>query len=141
MSDNIQEIIKLKSELRTNWRVLKDEKMNLKDRKAAYENINDISEHIKEIDNTFEVIDLKNTQWNWIPSGKKPEGDNPDIKWPIIEGSFGVDEEKILDNWTAVAFRMVKKQHPKLSEDTDKFGQIVNAKISHLISISNGKLI
>lgn len=63
-------IIELKSELRRNWQVIRDENQPEADRRAAAENIVDLQEKITELDKSFNPINLADTQYKSLLSPK-----------------------------------------------------------------------
>ncbi|WP_428323658.1 hypothetical protein [Nitrosopumilus sp.] len=137
-------IIEKKKLLKQSWVVVKDSDAKLADRKAAAENIVELSNDLEELDKTFNVTDFKQTRYASLLEGKLPgsaekinkDEDKPDVIWPTIKGSFGKKEEELLDKWTAVAYKIAKKQHPALNDQGDKFGTIVNAIRLQLIMLT-----
>lgn len=127
------EVIEKKKLLKRSWAALKDTTLDIKDRQAAYENIEQLSKDIKDIEPSFEIIDLKETQYAWIPSGKEPAGASTVI-WPtkIVEAHKAYKEDYL--SVVALAVEITKERHPGLAEDSDKFGQIVNATTNNLIN-------
>lgn len=139
-----KEIIEKKKLLKQSWVVVKDPKAKIADRKAAAQNIVDLNNDLVEMDKTFNSSDFKQTRYACLLKGELPEwektnSEKPEkkiINWPTVATKFGKKEEEELEKWTAVAYRATKKQYPTMNEELDKFGQIVNAKITHLISLT-----
>lgn len=128
------EITLVLKELKTHWAVLKDDKQSPYDRRLACKSIIEKSNTLKKSYIEFEVIDMNNTQYaEFAPETYKVQAD---VIWGMVEDSFGVFEEELLEKWTAVAVRIVTKRLPKERVDSQKFGQIVNATVTHLLEIN-----
>lgn len=121
--------------LKQHWKVLKDEKANVNDKKISYEKIMTLQSEIQELDPTFNVIDLETTKYAEFKSKNFKSNLKSNVNWPKWDGKFGEREMKELEKWTAVAVQITRDRLPLEPEDSQKFGMIVSATTDKLLTI------
>ena len=127
----------LLKELKIQWAILKNEEAPKVDRRESCKKIVEIENKIKEIDPTFNTVDLNSTQYaEFVPSEIRA---TTSVNWGEVDDSFGKEEQATLEKWTAVAVRIAKKRLPRESVETQKFGMVVNAITTHLLQITHSK--
>jgi len=126
--------IDIKKSLKIEWAILKNSEAPKVDRRNACNNIVKFSNELKEIDDSFEVIDISATQYaEFLPT----DGTKVllSVNWGEVDDEFGKEEQGILEKWTAVAVRTAHKRLPRESLESQKFGMVVNAITTHLLQI------
>ena len=123
----------LKTKLIQVWRDLKNKDLLDDHRSAAYADIVNLSEEITKLDNTFEMDTKMLEQYKPFKSAEV----KPRVQWPEYKDD---SEFKRLENQfyrlTTLAVKISHKRLPRMPQDSDKFGQIVNATTAHLIALS-----
>jgi len=122
----------LKTKLIQAWRDLKSTEFRDDVRKDAYADIVNISEEITKLDNTFEMDTKLLLTYDTFKSAEV----KPRVQWPEYKDDTHYrDLENHFDKLTALAVKIAHKRLPRIPQDSDKFGTIVNATITHLIAL------
>jgi len=123
-------IVDLKKEYRKQLNIIKDDANGKSVRKEALDNlsiayVNIIKEEPKCTIDTPKLIKEKFID----------KLDVPDVIWFDDEELDTSETEELirLENIRRIAYVWVKQNHPKLDDQTDKFGQIVNARMQLII--------
>ena len=64
--------------------------------------------------------------------------------WPTAPAQYTPDQQNLMDAeeiYCKMAYDIVKTMHPSLDENSNLFGQMVNAKESHLVQLAKIKAI
>ncbi|NIT99629.1 MAG: hypothetical protein GWN01_01395 [Nitrosopumilaceae archaeon] len=101
------DVLKLKKKLRD----------TLRDYKKTLAEIKRVEPTFQAADSNIENIDQPEVVWNDKPLDKHQE-----------------EELKQLEEIRHMAYIWARRNHPKQGINTDKFGQIVNARMSHIIA-------
>ena len=100
-------------------------------------------EHTKERCEGF----TKSNEWKKTPgSGLPKQTTQPTEKtvWPSAPAQYSPDQQNLMDAeeiYCKMAYDIVKTMHPSLDENSNLFGQMVNAKESHLVQLAKIKAI
>ena len=103
-------------------------------------------EHTKERCENF----AKSGEWNKSlgASRSAPEKNrefvNEKTIWPTAPAQYTPDQQNLMDAeeiYCKMAYDIVKTMHPSLDENSNLFGQMVNAKESHLVQLAKIKAI
>jgi len=90
--------IDIKKSLKIEWAILKNSEAPKVDRRNACNNIVKFSNELKEIDDSFEVIDISATQYaEFLPT----DGTKVllSVNWGEVDDEFGKEEQGILEKW------------------------------------------
>lgn len=122
------------SELKKEYQIIKNENKSHDERVNAMKRAETIAQTLIAAGDRTLVPPSKGQYAGLI--GNTP---TPDIVWTTGKdlSSFMTYEQDLLEKVTEVAYNMTRKQHPKMSDTSSTFGQIVNAKITHLLTIRN----
>lgn len=66
------------------------------------------------------------------------------VNWPTAPAQYTPDQQNLMDAeeiYCKMAYDIVKTMHPTLDENSNLFGQMVNAKESHLVQLAKIKAI
>lgn len=122
----------LKTKLIQAWRDLKNKDIPDDHRSAAYADIVNLSEEITKLDNTFEMDTKLLLTYKEFKSAEV----KPRVTWPIYEDDSQFKGlETYFDKLIALAVKIAHKRLPRIPQDSDKFGTIVNATMAHLIAL------
>ena len=100
-------------------------------------------EHTKERCEGF----TKSNEWNKTPGSGLPKQTTQPIEktvWPTAPAQYTPDQQNLMDAeeiYCKMAYDIVKTMHPTLDENSNLFGQMVNAKESHLVQLAKIKAI
>ena len=124
-------VTELKQIYRSQLNVIRNRDNDLSDRKYAFDTVKILYGHILRIepDCGIESPDTINTRYM----------DNLPV--PKVDWNCGFEYDKELLHLEAIrmlAYHWVKKNHPLESDQTDKFGQIVNARMNLIVLSRQG---
>ena len=85
-------------------------------------------------------------EWRIRQTGYDLSKDRPEQKtiWPTAPAQYTPDQQNLMDAeeiYCKMAYDIVKTMHPSLDENSNLFGQMVNAKESHLVQLAKIKAI
>lgn len=140
--EDTDKVISYKAKLRGKYQILNSEKSSRKERIDAVTEANTLQEAICLIDKSFTPHNLSEKYPELFTSqnseSQKSETKEPDVKWPEYKETPETKAlEKSLEWYTALAVHITKKRHPKMPEDHNVFGQIVNAVTDKLIALQS----
>jgi len=117
-------------ELKEQWSIIKSRSSSEEEKDAAKKRINEI-----EKTSGYEI-----TKWNTKKSTKSDSVGT--VVWPKIDSvdrALADSTIRSFEREQAVAVEIAKKQHPDMPENSNVFGQIVNAILTNIINIQNSK--
>ena len=124
-----QELIDIFAGLKTQWGILKNDKLSDHVRKQSCEKIIKLSEQAKVLDPKFEMIDMNNTMFSEFVPDKYIA--KTDVHWvkpiDITDCNNAVkSSQDVLDDLESLAVIRTKQRLPKERMDSQKFGMIVS---------------
>ena len=128
-------MVEIMKDLKTQWRILKDESKAKIDRRQACKLIIALSDLAKKNDPKFEVIEMNNTKYaEFVPSTYKVQSN---VNWGEEVVATEAEQTALdkLKRLEAIAVQEIKIKLPKESDDSQKFGMIVSAYTDKLIRI------
>jgi hypothetical protein len=102
-------------------------------------------EDLSKEEHTKERCEQLAKSWEFVPKQNEiAQRETEKTVWPNSPTDYTPDQTNLMDAeqiYCKMAFDLVKSMHPTMDENSNTFGQIVNAKEGHLIQLAKVKAI